>query len=205
GRRHPVTEFPEASGPVMRARIVVARLRRIAHVGLLAVLFGALATPARADEVLVLKDGRKIPVTRLARKDGQVVFQTTRGETFSVPEDQVVSPPLASIPAYPGQVLVLKDGGKIPAPRPARGGGLVLFETARGERFSVAEDQVISPPLDSIPAVEGPPAPMPPAPETKPETPPAPEAPTPETPAPSPTKPAPPEAPALPELVPPPH
>ena len=50
---------------------------------------------AAADEVLVLKDGRRIPVTRLARRDGQVVFQTTRGEVFSVPEGEVVSPPLA--------------------------------------------------------------------------------------------------------------
>ena len=30
---------------------------------------------------------------------GQVVFQTTRGEGFSVPEDQVVSPPIESIPS----------------------------------------------------------------------------------------------------------
>ena len=68
-----------------------------------AVLLLALAlaaTAAAADEVLVLKDGRKIPVTRLARRDGQVVFQTTKGEVFSVPESDVVSPPLASIPLW---------------------------------------------------------------------------------------------------------
>ena len=37
-------------------------------------LLAGLAGSARADEVLVLKGGRKIPVTRLARRDGQVVF-----------------------------------------------------------------------------------------------------------------------------------
>ena len=52
-----------------------------------------------ADELLVLKDGRTIAVTRLARRDGKVLFETTKGEIFSVPEDQVVSPPLDSIPA----------------------------------------------------------------------------------------------------------
>jgi hypothetical protein len=184
----------------MRSERFVARLRRLATLSLAAVLLVAFATSARADDVLVLKDGRKIPVTRLARRDGQVVFQTTRGETFSVPEDQVVSPPLESIPAYPGQVLVLKDGRKIPVTRLARRGGLVLFETARGERFSVSEDQVISPPLDSIPAVEGPPPPVPPAPETKPETPPAVEPTTPAPPAPP--RPAPPETPGVPEFIP---
>src|SRR5262249_5244847 len=102
----------------------------------------------------------------------------------------------------PGQVLVLKDGRKIPVTRLARRGGLVLFETARGERFSVAEDQVISPPLDSIPAVEGPPPPMPPAPAAKPETPTPPATPAPDTPARTRPKPGPPEAPGLPEFVP---
>ena len=130
---------------------------------------------ASADDVLVLKDGRKIAVTKLARREGQVVFQTSRGETFSVPEGQVVSPPLESIPAYEGQLLVLKDGRKIPVTRLVRRGGLVVFETARGERFSMPEDQVVSPALASIPFAE-------PKPETAPP-PPVPEAQAPETPA----------------------
>ncbi len=149
-------------------------MRRFALGALVLLLVTGLAAAALADEVLVLKDGRRIPVTRLGRKDGQVVFQTTRGEVFSVPEDQVVSPPLASIPAYEGLVLVLKDGRKLPVTRLARRGGLVLFTTARNEAFSVAEDQVISPPLESIQSLDQPaPAPVPvPAPESaKPEAP----------------------------------
>ena len=149
------------------------------------------ARVAAADDVLVLKDGRKISVTRLARREGQVVFQTSRGETFSVPEGQVVSPPLESIPAYEGQLLVLKDGRKIPVTRLVRRGGLVVFETARGERFSMPEDQVVSPPLASIPFAEpkAETAPPPPVPQTQ-----APEAPAPpvakaETPKPEPAKP----------------
>src|SRR6185295_11319232 len=110
----PLCEVPAASRPVRTMRRAAALL-----------LLLALAASAGADEVLVLKDGRKIPVTRLARRDGQVVFQTSRGEVFSVPEDQVVSPPLASIQLYEGQVLVLKDGRKIPVTRLARRGGRV--------------------------------------------------------------------------------
>ena len=148
------------------------------------------AASARADDVLVLKDGRRIPVTRIARKDGQVVFQTTRGEVFSVPEDQVVSPPVASLPLYEGQVLVLKDGRKIPVTRLARRGGLVLFTTARNEAFSVPEDQVISPALETIPSLDEPAEPTEPAPT---------EAPEPETPAAEPEAPAAPSAPPEPE------
>ncbi len=88
----------------------------------------------------MLKDGRKIPVTRLARRDGMVVFQTTRGEVFSVSEDQVVSPALEAIPAWEGTILILKDGRRIPVTRLARRGGLVLFTTASNEAFSVPED-----------------------------------------------------------------
>jgi hypothetical protein len=130
--------------------------------------------------VLVLKDGRRIPVTRLARRDGQVVFQTTRGEVFSVPEGDVVSPPLSSIPAYQPpaatapagtQVLVLRDGRKIPVTRLARRGGLVLFQTAKGESFSVAESEVVSPALETIPSLDAAPAP---APSPTPEAPPSP-------------------------------
>ncbi|PYQ15179.1 MAG: hypothetical protein DMF80_10130 [Acidobacteria bacterium] len=130
----------------------------------------ALAALVSADEVLVLKDGRRIPVTRLVRRDGQVVFQTAKGEVFSVPEGDVVSPPLESIPRYRApeapaqaqpQVLVLKDGRKIPVTRLARRGGLVLFQTAQGEAFSLPEADVVAPPLESIPSLEPSPAPPP--------------------------------------------
>jgi uncharacterized protein GlcG (DUF336 family) len=80
-----VGEVPAAPGALSGMRRGVA--------GSLALALLALAALVAADEVLVLKDGRKIPVTRLARRDGQVVFQTTRGEVFSVPEGDVVSPP----------------------------------------------------------------------------------------------------------------
>ena len=151
-------------------------LRRVCAQTLALLLVAGLAGSARADEVLVLKDGRKIPVTRLARRDGQVVFQTSKGEVFSVPEDQVVSPPLASIALYEGQVLVLKDGRKIPVTRLARRGGLVLFTTARNESFSVPEGEVISPALESIPILDKSPTPPPPTEAPKPEAPPPPEA-----------------------------
>ncbi len=132
-----------------------------AAVAALAVL--AVATGARADDLLVLKDGRRIAVRRLARRDGQVLLETTRGERFAVPEDQVVSPPLDSIPmaeapsatATAEQLLVLKDGRRIPVRRLGRRDGTVLFETMRGETFSVREDQVASPPVASIPVVGG--------------------------------------------------
>ncbi|PYQ38645.1 MAG: hypothetical protein DMF77_23595, partial [Acidobacteria bacterium] len=124
----------------------------------------AIAAVGRADDVLVLKDGRRIAVRRLARRDGQVLFETTKGERFSVAEDQVVSPPLDSIPqadAPPSgtgateQTLVLKDGRRIQVRRLGRRDGIVLFETTRGEAFSVREDQVVSPPVESIPVVGG--------------------------------------------------
>jgi len=126
----------------------------------------AAAASVSADDVLVLKDGRRIDVRRLARRGGQVLFETTRGESFSVPENQVVSPPLDSIPqAGPAgassdtqsttQTLVLKDGRRLQVRRLGRRDGLVVFETARGEAFSVTEDQVVSPALDSIPRVGG--------------------------------------------------
>ena len=140
----------------------------------------ALAGAAAADDVLVLKDGRRIPVTRLARRDGQVVFQTTKGEVFSVPESDVVSPPLDSIPVYSPpavtppagpQLLVLKDGRRIPVTRLARRGGLVLFQTVKGESFSVAEGEVVSPPVETIPSLDTAPAA---APSPMPEAPPSP-------------------------------
>ena len=127
-------------------------------------LIMAVALSARADDVLVLKDGRRIAVRRLARREGQVLFETTKGERFSVAEDQVVSPPLDSIPqadAPPSgptateQTVVLKDGRRIQVRRLGRRDGLVLFETTRGEAFSVREDQVVSPPIESIPVVGG--------------------------------------------------
>jgi hypothetical protein len=151
-----------------------------------------------ADEVLELKDGRKIQVTRLTRRDGQVIFQTTRGEVFSVPESQVVSPPLESIPPYEGQILVLKDGRRIPVKRLVRRGGQVLFETIKGERFSVSEEQVVSPPLESIPTAEAPETPSPPKAPTPTPKPPAPSPPPAPPPVETPPPPAPPAAPPTP-------
>jgi hypothetical protein len=150
-------------------------MRRAAAVVLVLVLAGR----AGADEVLVLKDGRKIPVTRLVRRDGQVILQTTKGEVFSVPEGDVVSPPLDSIPLYrppapaspasQPQLLVLKDGRKIPVARLARRGGFVLFQTVQGEAFSVPESDVVSPPLAALPSLEAAPATSPsPMPEASP-------------------------------------
>jgi hypothetical protein len=177
--------------------------RQLVWAAILLVLMScALAPDARADEVLVLKDGRRIPVTRLLRRGGMVLFETARGERFSVPEGDVVSPPLSSIPEAPaaapspatppaeGQVLVLKDGRRIPTTRLARRDGMVLFQTATGESFSVPEDQVVSPALETIPVL-GPPAGAPsPTPSPSPETPAAP------------APPAPPPAPAEPDYPP---
>ncbi|HUG54956.1 MAG TPA: hypothetical protein VMR21_15200, partial [Vicinamibacteria bacterium] len=128
-----------------------------------AVIMALAAASAFADDVLVLKDGRRIAVRRMVRSGGQVLFETTRGESFSVPEDQVASPPLDSIPqaeppasdAQAPQTLVLRDGRRLQVRRLGRRDGLVLFETTAGEAFSVREDQVVSPPLESIPQVGG--------------------------------------------------
>ncbi len=153
-------------------------------------LLAALALPALAEQVLVLKDGRRIAVTRLERRGAKVRFQTAKGEAFEIDVAQVVSPPLAEIPeagapAAP-QTLVLKDGRRIAVTRLARRGGLVLFQTQRGEGFSVSQDQVVSPPLEQIPSLDPPPEPVP-VPTPSP-------APTPEPPAPTPP-PAPPVVP----------
>src|SRR4051812_36542476 len=140
-------------------------LRRLGFALTVVVALMAASSSASADDVLVLKDGRRIDVRRMARRGGQVLFETTRGESFSVPEDQVVSPSLDSIPqagapAASGtqateQTLVLRDGRRLQVRRLGRRDGLVLFETTRGEAFSVAEGQVVSPSLESIPRVGG--------------------------------------------------
>jgi hypothetical protein len=65
----------------------------------LAILLAGSA--ARADDLLVLKDGRRIPVRQLVRRGSDVLIETTRGEHFSVPGADVVSPPFASIPEMP--------------------------------------------------------------------------------------------------------
>src|SRR5258706_14599447 len=121
----------------------MARALRVVSAFLLLLAF---ASVVRADDVLVLKDGRRIAVRRLARRDGQVLFETTKGERFSVAEDQVVSPPLDSIPqadAPPSgtrateQTLVLKDARRIQVRRLGRRPGIELFETTRGDGVSV--------------------------------------------------------------------
>jgi hypothetical protein len=155
---------------VKRLRLLVAALT-----------LAVFAPAALADEVLVLKDGRRIAVTRLIRKGGKVVFQTTKGEVFAVPEEDVVSPPLLQIPV---ETLVLKDGRRIPVLRLGRRGAQVVFQTLKGEGFAVPEDQVVEPPLESIPRVDAPPAAAPtPVPEAAVEAPPAAEPPAVETPA----------------------
>lgn len=146
-------------------------MRRTA-VGVLALLIGVAAL-VRADDVLVLKDGRKIAVTNMVRRNGAVLFETTKGERFSVAEDQVVSPALDAIPTYQPpaaaaggpQTLVLKDGRKIPVTRLARRNGQVRFQTTKGETFSVPEADVVSPALEAIPTLEAqaPATPAPPA------------------------------------------
>ena len=52
-------------------------------------------------QYLVLSDGRELSVKRLAKRGGQVLLETTKGESFSVPESQVVSPDLKDIPEAP--------------------------------------------------------------------------------------------------------
>jgi len=65
-------------------------------------------------------------------------------------------------PASAQEMLVLTDGRRIAVRSMVRRDGRVLFETIRGERFAVAEEDVASPPLESIPLLGGPePAPRP--------------------------------------------
>jgi hypothetical protein len=136
---------------------------------LIALLLVAAPMAALADEQLVLKDGRHLTVVRLARRAGKVRFETKDGKVFEVPEDEVVSPPLASIPgaaptaAAPSTsqgptILELRDGRKIAVRRLARRGGRVRIETPDGRVFEVAEAEVVSPPLESIGETAGAPA-----------------------------------------------
>jgi hypothetical protein len=165
----------------------------------LTVALALFAARSPADELLLLRDGRRIPVTSLVRRGGIVVFRTVKGETFSVPAAEVVSPPLARIPVEAVAELVLRDGRRIPVTALTRRAGQVLFETTRGERFSVPEDQVVAPPLHTIgqagsarPMAPAPVEPKPPAPAPAPVPAPAP-APVPDAiPPPAPAKPEPP-------------
>lgn len=139
--------------------------------------------PAQGEQMLVLRDGRRIRVLRLGRRGGRVLLQTIQGESFSVPEADVVSPPLDAIPVLgeeappQEQVLVLRDGRQIRVQRLGRRDGLVVFQTITGEGFSVAEDQVVSPPLEQIPQVGAAAAAAPPSEPPAPAEPPAPVAP----------------------------
>lgn len=79
-------------------------------------------------------------------------------------------------PAVPAQeMLVLADGRRIAVRSMVRRDGRVLFETIRGEHFAVAEKDVASPPLESIPGLGADPAPAPSARRPAPEPDPAPE------------------------------
>ncbi len=161
------------------------RSNRAGPVALAIALVLLAAVDVRADELLLLRDGRKILVTSLVRRGTTVVFRTAKGETFSVPATEVVSPPLARIPFEATAELVLRDGRRIPVTTLSRRGGQVLFETTRGERFSVPEDQVVSPPLDAIGRAGTSPRTPAPAPPQAIAPPPVPVAPAPAAPAPA--------------------
>jgi hypothetical protein len=77
----------------------------------LAVAWCAFFSPAAAQDTrtLVLRDGSRFEVTVLERRGKAVEFVTRAGQRFRVAEDQVVTPPLASIPVV----------GQAP-PRPTR-------------------------------------------------------------------------------------
>lgn len=152
----------------------------------------AAAAPAATPGRIVLKDGRSFDVLRAERRGDQVVFQTTAGAVFTVPAASVVSPPLDQIPAAGAAppssagIIRLKDGRTYPATRMERRDGTVVFQTVHGDVFQVPADQVVSPPLESIPAAGGAPTPAPPTPEPTPGLPvlptrPAPPAPPPYT------------------------
>jgi hypothetical protein len=132
-------------------------MTRRACAGALVLLSCSCAVVSAAVVVLKLKDGREVPVTRLARRDGHVVFETTQGQVFSVPEADVASPPLASIPFDRAREVVLRNGQRIAVKSIVRRGSLVIFETTDGRSFSVAADLVRSPAVDSIPSADAPP------------------------------------------------
>ncbi len=140
---------------------------------------------ALAQQVVELRDGRRLQVTRVIRQNDRVVLQTTDGGIFSVSEDQVVSPPLENIP----WLLQLTDGRQFVVRRLVRGNGQVVFETVDGQSFTISEGSVVSPSLDRIPLADRVPPPPPP-PET-PIPPPPPEPPTPLAPPELPTSPPP--------------
>jgi hypothetical protein len=121
----------------------------------------AAPRPATAQEerTLVLKDGRRLQVTRLERRGDRVRFRVATGQVFEVAADQVASPPLEEIPAagldeVRVQTLVLRDGRRIRVQRLARRDGRVILQTVRGEGFSVPESDVLEPPLDQIPSLD---------------------------------------------------
>ena len=93
------------------------------------------AGPARAEETLVLKDGREVVVTRLARRKGVVFFQTGGGERFSVPEDQVASPRLEEISLF---------DEPSPKPEPA------VFEPLTVEAVSPTPEPEVPAPVERV-------------------------------------------------------
>jgi len=130
---------------------------------LLLLTFLAGAAASQADQVLVLEDGRRITVTALVRRGDRVRFQTASGQVFEVRADQVVEPPLSTIPeaaaappaAPPASgpaTLVLTDGRRIEVSRLERRGDRVRFQTTSGQVFEVPADRVAAPPLETIPA-----------------------------------------------------
>jgi hypothetical protein len=109
-----------------------------------AALVLAAAGGLAAEQVLVLKDGRRIPVTRLERRDGMVIFTIPSGQQYTIDEEFVLEPAV-SPPAAPEQAAAPQVPGPEVPPPPATEGprssaewtgapspwaGSVLFQSA---------------------------------------------------------------------------
>ncbi|HET8647816.1 MAG TPA: hypothetical protein VFO85_20120, partial [Vicinamibacteria bacterium] len=85
-------------------------MRALLRAVLAALLVLASAAHGAAEQIVALRDGRRITVTRIERRGTVVAFVTTEGVHYVVAEDMVAAPPLASIPRA--------DALKKPAPAP---------------------------------------------------------------------------------------
>jgi hypothetical protein len=114
---------------------------------LLAVSALAAASPAISD-TLVLTNGRKVEVASPLRAGGRIVDSATRGQAFAIPEEELSSPPLWTLPV----LMRLKNGQEFVASGLAWKDGKIRFQVgATGEKIQVADDQVVYPPPLSIP------------------------------------------------------
>jgi hypothetical protein len=84
---------------------------------------------------------------------------------------------LAAHAAAADSVLVLRDGRRFDVTRLERRGALVVFTTTRGEQYSIAQDMVAEPPVESIPRAGAKPRPPKPSPTPRPAAPKKPAAP----------------------------